>query len=233
MYKFWDIVVGKVCNFISLYWSPSQSHEVFETFADNLKLNLDTNGNKNPYLIVIRGDFKAKSSNWHKTIYECPKFKTIISQFRLRQLIQEPTHNLSNSSSFIDLVFTSQPNLVMESRVHSSYVIHEYSSLNENCHNQLIYTKFNLKMWYPPPYEREIWHYQHANIDQIERAIEQFPWEKSSRNLRINKIVYLFSKTIKNIISNYIPHKIITCDDKDPSWIHNKNKQLILKINRT
>ena len=46
-------------------------------------------------------------------------------------------------------------------------------------------------MWYPPPYEREIWHYQHANIDQIKYNIEQFPWETSFRNFRINEIVYL------------------------------------------
>ena len=57
---------GKVCNFISLYQSPSQSHDILETFVDNLELNLDTIANKNPYLIVILGDFNAKSSNWYK-----------------------------------------------------------------------------------------------------------------------------------------------------------------------
>ena len=44
---------GKVSNFISLYRLPSQSHDIFETFADNLELNLDTIANENPYLIVI------------------------------------------------------------------------------------------------------------------------------------------------------------------------------------
>ena len=44
------LFAGKVCNFISLYQSPSQSHDVFETFADNLELNLDTIANKNPYI---------------------------------------------------------------------------------------------------------------------------------------------------------------------------------------
>ena len=109
---------GKACNFISLYRSPYQSHDIFETFTENFELNLDTIANKNPYLIVILGDFNAKSSNWYKhdkTIYECSKTEAITSQFGLKQLIQEPTHILSNSSSCIDLVFTSQPNVVMES----------------------------------------------------------------------------------------------------------------------
>ena len=37
---------GKLCNFISLYCSPSQSLDVFEKFADNLELNLDKVTNK-------------------------------------------------------------------------------------------------------------------------------------------------------------------------------------------
>ena len=63
----------------------------------------------------------------------------------------------------------SQPNLIMELGAHSS--------LHENCHHQLVYAKFDLEVSCSPPYQREIWHYQHANIDQIKRAIEQFPWE--------------------------------------------------------
>ena len=124
-------------------------------------------------MIVVLGDFNAKSSNWYKhgkITYEGSKIEAITSQFELKQLILEPTHILSNSSSCIDLVSTCQANLVMESGVRSS--------LHENCHHQLVYAKFNLKVWYSPPYDREIWHYQHANINQIKRAIEQFPREK-------------------------------------------------------
>ena len=139
------------------------------------------------------------------------------------QLIQEPTHILSNSCICIDLVFTSQPNLVMKSGVHSS--------LHENSHHQLVCAKFNLKVWYPPPYEREIWHYQHANIDQIKRAIEHFPREKSFRNLCINEMAHLFNKTIKYILSNYIPYEKITSDNRDQPWINSKIKQLIQEIN--
>ena len=59
---------GKVCNFISLYRSPNQWHDIFEKFVDNLELKLDTIANKNSYLIVILGNFKAKSSNGIHTI---------------------------------------------------------------------------------------------------------------------------------------------------------------------
>ena len=75
--------------------------------------------------------------------------------------------------------------------------------------------------------QREIWRYQLGNVDQIQQAIEQFSWEKSMRNLNINEMVSLFNKTIKNILSNYIPHERIICDDKDPPGFSKNNKQLI------
>ena len=100
----------------------------------------------------------------------------------------------------------------MESGVHSS--------LHENCHHQIIYAKFNLKIYYPPPYEREIWHYRKSNIENIRKAIDQFPRAMHFTNIDVNEKVNLINKTIKNVILNYIPHEAITCDDRDPPWIN-------------
>ena len=86
-------------------------------------------------------------------------------------------------------------------------------------------------MCYPRPCEREILHYQSASIDQIQRAIEQFSWEKLFKNLNINEMIFLFNRTIKNILSNYIPHETIICDDKDPPWINSNIEQLIQEKN--
>ena len=123
-------------------------------------------------------------------------------------MINEPTYLTSNSSSCIDLMFTSQPNLVMESGVHSS--------LHPNCHHQIVFAKINLKIYYPPPYERQIWHYEKANADLIRRSIDQFPWDIRFAHIDVNQKVYLFNQTIKNILYNFIPHETVTCDDRDP-----------------
>ena len=63
--------------------------------------------------------------------------------------------------------------------------------------------------------------------------LNSFLGKKSFRNLCINEMVHLFNKTIKNILSNYIPHETITSDDRDPPWINSKIKQLIQEINNT
>ena len=63
----------KICNFVALYRSPSQSQDDCETFADNFAMTLELLAQKNPFLLTAIGDFNAKSSNWynkHKTSFE-------------------------------------------------------------------------------------------------------------------------------------------------------------------
>ena len=139
------MVGNKPCNFIALYMSPSQSQDQFESFKENLELNLESAVQNNPFLVVILGDFNAKSSNWCKndrTTSEGKVIENISSQFALHQVINEPTHILETSSSCIDLIFTSQPNLIIESGVHPF--------LHSNSHHQIIFTKFNLEIIFPP-----------------------------------------------------------------------------------
>ena len=109
------------------------------------------------------------------------KKKSITSQFELHQLIKEPTHLLESYSSCIDLIFTSHPNTVAQSGIHPS--------LYPNCHHQIIFAKFNLKIYYTPPYLTEVWHYKEANADLIKRAINNFNWEKAFSNTNITEKV--------------------------------------------
>ena len=199
---------------------PNQSQEELETFTSNLELMLDKIFETNLFLVIVLGDFNAKFSHWYqidKTTTEGSKIARLTSQHGLKQIINRPTHILNNSSSCIDLLFTTQPNnLVMESGVHSS--------LQSNCYHQIIYARFNLKIYFttPSPHEREIWHYKKANIDLIQQAIREFSWERAFHRKNINEKVSILNNTINNVLSNFIPHETITCDDKKPPRF-NKN----------
>ena len=122
-------------------------------------------------MTVVLGYINAKSNNWCKadiTSLEGSEIDTIASSYGLNQLIQEPTHVLNSSSSCIDRIFTSYPNLVMESEIHSL--------LHSNCLHQIVFAKFNLPIFYLPPYERTVWYYQRAITELIRTAIDQFDW---------------------------------------------------------
>ena len=123
------------------------------------------------------------------------------------------------SKIFPSFIFTSQPNIVVESGVHSS--------LHSNCHHQTIFGKFYLKIYYQPPYLIEFWHYKEANADLIKRAINNFIWVKAFSNTNSKETFSLFNKTILNILNNYILHETIICGDKDSPWFTSRIKLLI------
>ena len=177
-------------------------------------------------MTVILGDFNAKSYNWCKadiTSLEGSKIDTITSSYALNELIQEPTHIPNSSSSCIDVIFISQPNLVVESGIHSS--------LHPNCHHQIVFVKFNLSIFYPPPYERTVWYYEKANTELISRTIDQFDWLRALSHVDVDEKVYFFTKMLLNIIQNFIPHETIICDDRDPRWTNKEIKKLMTEKN--
>ena len=67
---------------------------------------------------VMLGDFNAKFKTWCASDNNMPegtRLKSLTSCLGFQQLIAKPTHTLQNSASCIDLIFTSQPNLVLDS----------------------------------------------------------------------------------------------------------------------
>ena len=175
-------IKDKLCNFITLYHSPNQCQDDFELFINNFELNLDSVMVNDPFLTVVLGDFNAETSLWYNndiTTHEGSEIDGVTSQFGLEQIIKEPMHIIGDSSLCIDLMFTTQPNLVMESGVHYS--------LHSSCHHHITFAKFNLKIHYLPHYEREVWHYQKANVNQIRQAIREFPWDNRFENISVSE----------------------------------------------
>ena len=128
------------------------------------------------------------------------------------QLIDEPTHIKTNSTSCIDLIFTDKPGLSVGSGVHAS--------LHLNCHHQIIYSTFNLNICYPPPYQRLVWDYKKTDPNSIRKALDLVNWEKLFDQKSIDAQVATFNDTVLNIFCSFVPNKYITIDNKDPVWMN-------------
>ena len=80
-----ELKVGdKICSFVVLYRSPSQSQDEFETFSDNFEMTLDILEQKSPFLMTAIEGFNAKSKKWYsqdKTSFEGKTIESITSQF--------------------------------------------------------------------------------------------------------------------------------------------------------
>ena len=207
-----------------IYRSPSQTNDEFGLFLSSLeKLFSDINKLK-PSLSVVTGYFNARSSSWlsHdiKTT-EGTNLFSLTSSNGFSQLINEPTHIQTNSSSCIDLIFTDEPNLSMNYGVHSS--------LHPNCHHQIVHSSFNLNIHYPPPYQRLTWDYKKADSIKIREALDSVNWGRLFDKKDLNAQVLTLNEVILNVFRNCVPNKYITIDDKDPVWMNEaiKNKMIV------
>ena len=78
---------------------------------------------------------------------------------------------MGDSKSCIDLIFTDQPNLIIESGVHPS--------LHERRHHQIIYGTLSVSNIALPPYTRKVWYYDKEDFVAIRRSIEMFRWHEN------------------------------------------------------
>ena len=122
------------------------------------------------------------------------------------------------------LIFSSNTSLI------SDYGIEQ--SIHENCHHNIIFGKINFSIPLPPPYYREIWDFEHANIEGIQRTMSNFNWYNAFCNVNINEKVKIFNETILNIFRNFIPHKMKKFDYKKPPWMTQTIISSLRKISR-
>ena len=88
--------------------------------------------------------------------------------------------------------------------------------MHSNCHHQIIFSEFNLKIHYPQPYERVVWETDKTNYELITKAIDAFDWDKKISEKYVNDQELLLDETLLHIISNFVPSKKIIFDDSEP-----------------
>ena len=140
--------------FVLLYRSPShKSSSEVQIFVNALEKLMNNLNNEKPSCIILSGDFNYRSSLiWSReTIEEIPG--RMIANFantnNLDQLINEATHlPRENIATCVDLIFTNQPFLFVDSGV--------ISSPDEKCKHQVIHGKVNFEVPVPPKYTRKM-----------------------------------------------------------------------------
>ena len=115
-----------------MYRSPSQSSIEFESFLSGFEDMLSSVLFSKSQFTVILGDFNARWLSWWSNDNTNPNgilIDSLTTTHGYKQLISDATHTLPQSLSFIDLIFSDQPNYVIDCGTHPS--------LNQNCHHQV------------------------------------------------------------------------------------------------
>ena len=177
-----EIRVDKKKFFFScLYRSPSQTQDEFEEFCNDLNLISSSVNDVNATLSVITDDFNVKSRWWSldKDNAEGREINSLTSAYGYSQLNNKPTLMTKKSSSCIDLIFSTSPNLIRATGIELS--------IFETCYLNLIYGIIDFKIPLPPCYLREVWDYKNANVNHIQIAVSSNDWEFLFHGANVNK----------------------------------------------
>ena len=83
--------LGQYCQQnLSLYTSPSEKLDEFQSFKSTLEMNLDAPSTNNPFRTVMISNFNAKPSNWYlndMTSFDGSQIQFLTSQFVIYQVI--------------------------------------------------------------------------------------------------------------------------------------------------
>ena len=213
---------NKKVFFILSYRTPSQ-HLVtdIDTYCAKLETTMNNVSNENPSMIILSGDFNAKSrSFWEDEPTENiagKKLAKFMLDNQLEELIKEATH-FRNSPTCIDLIFTNQPNYFVDFGTLPSQI--------PTCHHNIIHGTLNYSVPTPPPYQRKLWQYDKADITLIRNELKAVDWTEKFRDKNVNQMTETLNSIILSTADKYIPHKTVTINDKDAPWISNtiKNK---------
>ena len=142
-----SVMKGLTCA----YRSPSQSQEEFEIFSTKFDILLRQINDEFPLCSIVTGDFNARCTNWRKddiTNSTGREIASLTSSAGYTQIIDKPTHVISNSVSCIDLIFCTNQNLI------SKYDVD--ASIYDKCHHNIFYGKIDIRVPLPPKYVREV-----------------------------------------------------------------------------
>ena len=218
---------NKKLIFVVIYRSPSQNRGEFDYFLNQFEHLINLINQESPYSVIVTGDFNCRSPLWWPddiSNIEGELFESFTSSLDLHQLVSEPTHFIGNSKSCIDLIFTDEPNLFVETEVHPS--------IDSLCHHNIISGKINIRCPPVPPFNSQIWHYDKADSNAIRQSIQKFPWERHLAGLSPDEQAGFFTETLLNIFTNFIPNKNIKVESRDPPWINRCIKNLFRRNKR-
>ena len=117
------------------------------------------------------------------------------------------------------MIITDQPNLFVDSGVHSS--------LYAKSHHQIVFGAVNLSVPRPPPYKRTVWVYDKANMDMINHDLSCMNWYEMFDGLDVNQAVDSFTTFFLSVIACHVPNREINYCDRDAPRITDDVKKTI------
>lgn len=208
---------GKKILYASFYIPPNSSNEVWSKLENSLEKATDDNSID---YILVTGDFNNNQLDPTKT-----KIKSLLSEFSLLQVIDEPTHFTEHSSSLLDLIITNNVNSLLYSGVGPPLL----DQIRYHCP---VIGFLNCPKVHPKAFKRKVWKYDEGDYDAFRLKLRNVDWDTFFHLENIDSITDGITKSILDAAEATIPNKIVTVRKGGPLWLTGDIRRLIRSKNR-
>ena len=202
-----ELVLRNKHILFGVFYRPPNSTAVQHLcIIDSIHLAVDTGIQD----IVITGDFNLNIRN----PASAAKIQSICEQFSLIQIITSSTNFTESSESIIDLIFTSNNDLIQSSGVADPFL---QQNIRYHCP---IYGVFSVQKPCHSSFYRHVWLLDKGDYDKLRRLVADFNWE-SIMDDDIDTYTSNITSTIIELSKHCIPYKKVCIRDHEPPWFNN------------
>ena len=136
--------------------------------------------------------------------------------------INKPTHYMENSSSLIDLILTSNRNIILLSGVGEPFL---EQNIRYHCP---VFCVLIFSKPLAPLYKRRVFTYDRGNYQAFSNDLVQTDWQ-TLKSENINTYAENIIERITTLANKHVPNWLINARKTDPAWFTTQVKKLIRK----
>ena len=151
------------------------------------------------------------------------KFRDLIENNIMFQLIKDPTYIAANYQSLLDLIITDSPGYILDSGVGNP--------IGDPCHCY-IYCKLHIAYPKDSKFKKSIWHYKNANFPDLNTALLNCPWDVLDIFDDVDDMTDYFIKLYLETCKQFVPNRNITICPTDKPWMTSAIKAKLRERNK-
>ena len=209
----WIEIKFKNKNYVygTFYIPPDSGSQSWLDIEQSIDLALNNN-----HAIIIVGDFNNNQLNNNTN----NKIRSLLTQYSLYQLIDEPTYITEHSSSTLDLLIVNDHRNIVFSEVGAPL-------LNQTRYHLPIIGFLNHYIEHSTIIRRKIFLYDRGDYNSYRQKLSTIDWDSMFTGHDIDSITCSIRQTINDIANDTIPNRIISIRKDNPPWLTTAIKKQI------
>ena len=203
------------------YKPPANDTSVFLANLQNSVANV-----RGYNALLFMGDFNCKHSSFYhrdKNTRDGELLKSFFESLSCSQFVHEPTRFHGGNDSCLDLFFTNNPALIINTTVHP---------LINNCDHAPVSVTLKSKFSYIHSFKRNVWDFKRGDFNMLRNILSHHCWGSIWAKDDVNECVNEFVYHLREILEFCIPHYTATIRPRDKPFMTGELRNLMRNRDR-